>query len=392
VTDTTSTPVVLSPRGGIPPQIENIGWTLGNACPYRCPHCYSTIVRTASLNMTTAHVDRVVSELASIGVRTVNLGGNEPLYTSGPNAKDTVLPHIIKSLYGAGIVVGLTTAGITMQYMYKHHRDAVELLNDCDISLDSPFPEEHNRNRGAALYPRALDAIRICRELGIDRTIVMCGMNWNLSESHLKALVQAAREQETFIRINFMKPTESQHMDLVPSPADFYAACEYLFRHCDIIEMGEPLGSAISGAKSRGCPCGTKSFRIHSMTADGKLPVSPCVYAHQYKVGDLLTDSLYDIVRTPEFQAFRQRRHDPDSIAECHGCEYVEECRGGCAARAYLWREFTEGGGSIVTDRDPYCLKDFGDSGLTPPANMVMQDKVLVHRDYLCTVIGKPKD
>jgi hypothetical protein len=28
-----------------PPTIKNIGWTLGNDCPYRCQHCYSMNAR-----------------------------------------------------------------------------------------------------------------------------------------------------------------------------------------------------------------------------------------------------------------------------------------------------------------------------------------------------------
>lgn len=69
-----------------------------------------------------------------------------------PNPRDTVLPYIIRSLHEADIIVGLTTAGITMTYMAKNHSEEVDLLNDCDISLDSPFEDEHNKNRGADLF------------------------------------------------------------------------------------------------------------------------------------------------------------------------------------------------------------------------------------------------
>ena len=372
------------------PLIENIGWTLGNDCPYRCPHCYSTIVRNRGRNLEIADVDRIVGQLKSIGIKTVNLGGNEPLFTSGPDPRNTVLPHIIRSLHEAGIVVGLTTAGVTLTYMEKLYPGTVGLLNDTDVSLDSPFPAEHNKNRGASLFEHAMRALAILRERGIDRTIVMCGMNWNLSDEHIDALIELGRQQETFIRINFMKPTEQGHMDLVPDAATFYKASRRLFEKCKVIELGEPLGSTMFGGTSRGCPCGTKSFRIHSITPDGRVPVSPCVYAHDYKVGDLLKDDLADIIASPQFEAFRERRRNPESIGECSGCEFLQQCKGGCASRAYLWSQFEHKNVPVKSARDPYCLRDFkGEKGCVPPT-MTKQDVILVHRDYLCTLIVDP--
>src|SRR5688572_33271432 len=64
-----------------PPALENIGWTLGNDCPYRCTHCYSMSARRKGADLEPRMVDRVVEQLAAIGVKTVNLGGNEPLFT-----------------------------------------------------------------------------------------------------------------------------------------------------------------------------------------------------------------------------------------------------------------------------------------------------------------------
>ncbi|MGH9277165.1 MAG: hypothetical protein ACRD12_03530, partial [Acidimicrobiales bacterium] len=57
-----------------PPTIRNIGWTLGNDCPYRCTHCYSMNARQKGADMTVGMIDRVVDQLAINGVETVNLG------------------------------------------------------------------------------------------------------------------------------------------------------------------------------------------------------------------------------------------------------------------------------------------------------------------------------
>ena len=40
--------------------IENIGWTLGNDCPYRCTHCYSMSARRKGMNLERWMIDRIV--------------------------------------------------------------------------------------------------------------------------------------------------------------------------------------------------------------------------------------------------------------------------------------------------------------------------------------------
>jgi radical SAM protein with 4Fe4S-binding SPASM domain len=374
------------------PRIENVGWTLGNDCPYRCPHCYSAIVRNRGRNLEIADVDRIIGQLCSIDVKTINLGGNEPIFTNGPDPRKTLLPYIIRSLHEAGIVVGLTTAGITLTALERLYPESVSLLNDVDVSFDSPFPEEHDLNRGAPLFAHAMRAIGILRRRGIDRTIIMCGMKWNLSDGHIDALIELARSQEALIRINFMKPTELRHVALVPDAETFWHALERLLTQCKVIDLSEPTGSAVFGGVAAGCPCGITSFRIHSITPDGRVPVSPCVYLHDYKVGDLLQDDLADIVASPQFEAFRKRHQDPASIDGCSECRYLQECRGGCASRAYLWAKFGAEGVSrpINSIRDPYCPLAFGKSSRSKPLVMARQDAALVHRNYLCTLIVDP--
>jgi radical SAM protein with 4Fe4S-binding SPASM domain len=378
-----------------PMTIENIGWTLGNDCPYRCTHCYSMSARRKGMNLERWMIDRIVGELASIGVKTVNLGGNEPLFTNGLRIEDTLLPYVITSLREAGIIVGLTTSGISLLKLEKHFSEVVPLLNDVDVSLDSPFPDEHNKNRGAALYGQALEAIDVCVRHGIDRTIIMCAMSWNFTPAHIARVLEIARAHKTNIRINPLKPVQRDHMAILPDARSFYLGFAQLMNECEQVDLGEPLLASATAHAGRGCPCGRTSFRIHSITPDGRVPVSPCVYLHEYKVGDLLTDDLHEIIRSPEFRSFRRRNQHPELIPGCAGCSVIETCRGGCAARSYLHHLYETGARAMFV-RDPYCLRDarvaLGDEFPSFPQHPhVPTDKVLVHRDYLCTWIGEPK-
>jgi radical SAM protein with 4Fe4S-binding SPASM domain len=146
--------------------------------------------------------------------------------------------------------------------------------------------------------------------------------------------------------------------------------------------------SRIPGAK--GCPCGRTSFRIHSIRPDGTIPVSPCVYLHDYKGGDLATDELADIVRRPEFRTFRRRNARPDRIPGCDGCELLGPCRGGCAARSYLTQAHQSGVQALFT-RDPYCPKEHSAAHSIPHVPSLAEGINLVHKDYLCTWIGRPR-
>jgi radical SAM protein with 4Fe4S-binding SPASM domain len=165
---------------------------------------------------------------------------------------------------------------------------------------------------------------------------------------------------------------------------------------CDQVDLGEPLLATAAGHPGKGCPCGRTSFRIHSITPDGKVPVSPCVYLHDYKVGNLLTDDIFDIVGSPQFRSFRRRNGNPSAIAGCEGCEVIETCRGGCAARSYLHHLHEEGERSLFV-KDPYCIvearSEMGDAFPPFPQKPTLPvDKIMVHRDYLCTWIGEPKE
>lgn len=67
--------------------IKNIGWTLGNDCSCKCKHCYSFSVRQKGKNLTKEIVDKVIEQIEKLNVETVNLGGNEPIFTNGLNVK-----------------------------------------------------------------------------------------------------------------------------------------------------------------------------------------------------------------------------------------------------------------------------------------------------------------
>jgi radical SAM protein with 4Fe4S-binding SPASM domain len=372
--------------------IRTVGWTLGNDCPYQCKHCYSFTVRRKGRNMERWMVDRIVHQLAENRISSVNLGGNEPLFTNGTDPRQSLLPYIIDLIHQNGLVVGLTTAGITLTYLDQHHPGIVSLINDVDISLDSPYEIEHNQNRGANLFPVVLDALSVAQRRGIPRTIVMCGMSWNFTPDHLADVVRLARRYDAFVRINTLKPVEPSHTAAELPPSRFYEGFRQLMDLCDPVDLGEPpLAALLGSGEPKGCPCGRTSCRIHSITPQGRVPVSPCVYLHSYATGDLLADDLRDIVGSAPFDAFHLRNTNPHWVQGCEGCRLLASCRGGCAARSYLHSLHHAKSGNLLA-RDPYCPRDVPSWAERYPSSRPESKSRLVHQDYLCTWIGKPKE
>ena len=129
----------------------------------------------------------------------------------------------------------------------------------------------------------------------------------------------------------------------------------------------------------------------HSITPDGKIYVSPCVYLHDYKsTYDLLKHDLIEIINSPQFKVFRQRHANPQMIEDCKDCLFLEKCGGGCISRAYLENLHNTGKRSMLT-KDPYCPLKIAPNDKFPKRPRIETSECLVHMDYLCTWIGKPK-
>jgi radical SAM protein with 4Fe4S-binding SPASM domain len=366
---------------------KNVGWSTGNYCNASCKHCYSVPVREARTALTKHEICHIVEQLKLLGVKTVNLGGNEPIFTNGPNPRLSSLPYMIEKLHNAEIIVGITTNGTTLLRLERHHPSTFKLINDWDISLDSPFEKEHNENRGLSCYQLALKALDLCTKYDIPKSIVYCATLWNTSPHHLEALLNLSDEHDANLRVNTLKPVDKRHLSMLLSVERYFYIFNYLLQRTDNLVIADPILSGLTGQNTEGCPCGHSSFRIHSKTNDGRVPVSPCVYLHRFAAGDLLTDNIMDIMESSSFQEIRQRTEVVPQSCHNLNCRQISACRGGCAAMAYLV------GGSLEAI-DPYCPELAKMKGIKLPKLpqcQTMHKDTLVHENYLCTWIGKHK-
>jgi len=369
-------------------KIKNVGWSLGSYCNARCKHCYSWRQRQSKLDLTKEEIDIIISKLKRLEVETLNLGGNEPIFTSGADIKKTLLPYIIEQTTSSGIKIGITTNGITAVYLHRHFPDIFRLVNDWDVSFDSPFKIEHDANRGTNIYDLAVKSLDVCTEEKVPKAIITCLMNWNSDIYHLSAFLQLAKEHRAEFRINTLRPTDPWHYSMLPTVEQFYKSFNYLLNETEQIVIGEPILAALCDVESDGCPCGTHSMRITSKSISGKVPITPCVYLYSHKVGNILEDNLSELVNSYHFEEIRHRREEIPKLCHELDCEYLEKCRGGCAARALLIT-------GDINNPDPYCPQLAERSSYKIPEFPQVKaghEGIRVHENYLCTWIGKPKE
>jgi radical SAM protein with 4Fe4S-binding SPASM domain len=376
-------------------RITHVGWSLGNYCNARCAHCYSWQLRKTPRALGEQDADRVLAQLARHGVQTVNLGGNEPIFTHGPEARRSMLPRIVREATALGLLVGVTTNGTSALLLEELDAEACRLVHEWHVSIDSPFPEEHDRNRGGRYFELAMRALARLQEHGAHRTLIYTVMGCNSSDAHVEALFRLASSTGCDVRINTLKPTELEHRGLVPTPEQYFRFFREVARLSEPSVVGESTLAAMWGLPSEGCPCGTTSLRVHSITEQGTVPVSPCVFLHELKVGDLLTEELSDLVERPEFRAMQRRREMTPEPCRARACPLLASCRGGCAARAFL--EAPAGSVSEALDRpDPFCPEEALANGNPdvlplPCALEVRHEGIRVHEGYLCTTIGRAR-
>jgi radical SAM protein with 4Fe4S-binding SPASM domain len=367
-------------------RFRNIGWTVGSHCDAACDHCYSLPVRGASAaSLHREELARIVGRLTGIGVASVNLGGNEPAFTHGPELADSQLPWLIEALTRAGMTVGLTSNGTTVRFLLEQHPAQLARLHDIDFSLDFPHQEAHDAQRGSALFQGVIEGLQRCRALGIPCAITACATRESFTASVLEDYLDLCFLLDCELRINLLQPVVPRLLDRMPSPLSWYEGFALLLDRCDCLTLGDACLAALYGQPVHGCPCGERSFRIHGKNQRDRVPISPCVYAHDFATGDLLSQQAGTIAAREPFAAFARRRERVPAACRAEDCPWLERCRGGCASRAWLVHGDLEA-------RDPYCpLTLQREHGPLPLSTLTMAEDAgqRVHDGYLCTWIGR---
>ena len=290
----------------------SLGIGLTSDCNLHCAHCYRD--RDKMSNLTLADVQKVCESLdiGSIGFGTGENGLNPDYF------------EILDYLHNHNIKMTLASNGHTLSITPD---EQLKYFNDVEFSVDFPDQARQDQFRGEGNWKTVMKGIERCRRLGIRVSILAVLMNLNYKD--LGRITKMAASFDSDFRVNVYQPMYTDKF--LPDFEQYWEAFKILFDHSEIISVTEPLVNTFLGVHGlNGPPCGGYSMRV---TPDRKLKA--CVY---WPESDL---SIDDLVQQKEaiFESplFAETHKIPQF---CQGCDFVDNCSGGCAARRKLRGRF----------------------------------------------------
>ena len=286
----------------------SLGIGLTNNCDLHCAHCYRDQNRIH--NLTLKNIKKVCD---SLDISSIGFG-------TGENGLNPEYFEIIEYLRERGIRLTLASNGYTLSITSD---EMMKYFSDVEFSIDFPDEKRHDSFRGKGNWQTIMRQIDRCNRLGIRVSILAVLMNVNYQDQG-----QLARLAGSFgadFRVNVYQPMFTDEFML--SFEQYWEGYQILFDHSEIISVTEPLVNTFLGLNSiDGSPCGGRSLRL---TPEGRLKA--CVY---WPESNLTIDDLVEKGEGIfESSLFSRTRNVPKF---CESCEYLRNCRGGCASRRLL--------------------------------------------------------
>jgi radical SAM protein with 4Fe4S-binding SPASM domain len=294
----------------VTPSSDNNGFAVGlgltNDCNLACAHCYRDTDRIDRLSL-----DQVRRICGSVPIRSVNLG-------TGENGLHPEFHDILRYLHDSGAAITLTSNGFTAAAL-----DDEELcwLADLEFSLDFPTERDQDVWRGPGNWQLVLDQTDRARRLGVAITIVSVMMRTNYDK--LPEIAGLAAEHGATFRVNVYQPVKTDAFSLRYD--EFWNGFGMLLASSLPSICNEPIVRALAGFDAV-TGCGRTTIRV---TPRGE--VLPCVYWPKRSLGLEDLEKLGGAIT--ETRPFRELDRVPEF---CHGCRFVDSCRGGCASRRLL--------------------------------------------------------
>lgn len=311
-------------------------WEITNNCNYRCPHCRAYMDVTKDDEVVE---ERVIQQLISNEVMSVNISGGEPLLNPR-------ILNIIKAFSDENIDVGISSNGWLYPKMAEKLKKAGQTF--LQVSVDGP-KEIHDAFRGVnGAFENAMKSLVIAKELGIrtQMNVTITSKNISTLDYNLE-LAQKLGIDRIFYRRVVPAGKGKENIYILPNKEEYLRVIKRLSSiKSDVIDIAidDPIVSVIQnpeGADNNAISC---TAGIKSLGIDSNANVYPCIFLRE-KVGNLMDDSLQEIWTKSEILS-NLRKHD---IGACGKCKYNFVC-GGCRAYSGLY------------EKDAMCPKDFMES------------------------------
>ncbi len=293
-------------------------------CNNNCFFCYTGGPQKGR-ELSTAEWKTVLDKLWDSGIPQVVFTGGEPTLRND-------LVELVE--HAQQFVTGLITNGRRLADLAPElHRVSLDYVQ---VSIESDRPEVHDRMVGAkGAWKETCDGIRGAIAAGLEvitnttltkenverfPDLIEFGPSLGLKTMACNTIICSGRgvctQPDSKVPLETLKSTMSRALEAAGKAGirlEWYSPTCY--KQFNPVEFG-------FGPKS----CSAAQY---NMTVEPDGSVIPCQSWLKEKVGNILTDPWSSIWNHPVSKGFRERDYLKER-KECAGCEYLDQCHGGC--------------------------------------------------------------
>ncbi|MFC9595408.1 radical SAM protein [Streptomyces sp. NPDC056944] len=181
---------------------------LTNRCQLECVHCYTSSgpLLPKDGELTTERWIGLVEDFAANGGEKLLLTGGEALLHGGCVA-------VMRRAHELGLEVTLFSNGMAVP---KHLEDITRYADIVQISVDGPTAETHDAIRGPHSFRRAVRAIRLLLDNGVQTRVstTVMAANWASVKADLPGFVEQWRDTDLRFRISYGAMAHGRGTDL----------------------------------------------------------------------------------------------------------------------------------------------------------------------------------
>jgi len=305
-------------------------------CNLRCRHCTVYSCGDSYRDMSLEEIGTVLDKLVDSKVLRITVTGGEPLVRED-------FSEVWREVYRRPFRVSLNTNGtLFTDRNLDIIAEALPRLESLMVSLDGAEEETVDALRGEGTFRMLADSLENLRSRGF-RPVFFCTItSLNSSVDQIDSILSYASRYAGKIKLNtILRSGPGISSDLVPEPSALRELAEHIpeFRRRHRIEIDGSLPTIyemLSGKKQGNWPsfsCGAPFTRM-AIFPDGS--VTPCDHLPSLVMGNLLNESLHDILQGDVASSFRKTvRRGVRDLPECADCQYRERCTVGCPVYAF---------------------------------------------------------
>ncbi|MDP8261678.1 MAG: radical SAM protein [Candidatus Ancaeobacter aquaticus] len=321
---------------------KKVSLEITNLCNLNCKHCNVADTKNAPGDLTTEEWKNFIDECARLKVFRFIMSGGEPFMR--PDIRE-----LIDHIFSYHFRLHINTNGTLIDKYMANYLSRYKRIETVQVSIDGSCPETHEKIRPAGSFDKATRGIKNLLEHNVPTITFSCITTHNIDD--MENIIKLGKKLgvhscnfTSFLPVGYCR----NHINtLIISPKQEQELLE------TVKSLKEKYGNYISGPLINE-ESFMRTFKEYSVknydpekcymtSCNGGIEdcsvrpdgwVIPCSRLWEYKTGNIKEQSLYDIWHnSKEMNELRSRREKKiNNMPECHKCEYMPLCRGGCPA------------------------------------------------------------